>query len=578
MARILYLEDDDNSILAFENYLKRTAHTIIRVNSADEAWNKLKESVEYELIIMEVKLRSGSASQLIPRVKHNRFLTKLPIIVYSQNKVRESVHHIIRQGVQNYLFKPYKEKALLNEITKHSTTDWRLQQCGKPGDFISILHSEPHELKSYETQLKQRVQDIITGIETHIGKKLPLSVIDQIGSTSALAGSTAFPNLETFLRELLTCARNKEWNKVDAYVEELPYAVNLIDHRISLIEKTLRAERTTPPFNLDAEEEEPPKAETPETIQTEQERKKKAETIEEKILEVTDYPVIDSAAAAFRMATDEAETNLDEIVYMIHREPGLATQVLRFANSSYIAPQTVIEDIHQAIAVLGLDRVRLLALSLKTIPEMCALFTAFKWRDFWMHQVGCAMLCESLVKSLELSVRPENAYLCGLIHDVGKLLLCQIEPGTYYKAVRLTRSENKPLRTVEREHFGIGHDEAGTLFLKESNLSHILQATTAFQHEPHKAAGAVECASVLALANYICQTYEIGDDGDIPDPRVEGIVSHPSWTLLKPWLPAGFTATRFTRDLDERINHLKQELIGLAASLISEAEDKEDEN
>ena len=67
---------------------------------------------------------------------------------------------------------------------------------------------------------------------------------------------------------------------------------------------------------------------------------------------------------------------------------------------SFIAPASVIEDVHQAISVLGLMRVRLLAMSLRTVSEMGSLFKAFRWQDFWMHQVGCAMISEFIFETL----------------------------------------------------------------------------------------------------------------------------------------------------------------------------------
>lgn len=562
MAHILYVDDDPVALKVMEGIFNRSPHALTVAHSSDEAWKALSARVDYDMLILELKLQNENAWPIIKRIRANAYLETLPVLVYTSMKDRRAVRSILALGVQNYLFKPFKEHQLLEEIHRIEEADWRIQLTGNAQLFYSRLKVNVEDFHGFNVTLLGQMEEVLGKLMAASSARSIVDMEKEVSELAEYAERQDYTLLKAELGKLLELARKGVWTKIQPQLEMLPHAITLQRYRLAMIEASL------PRPEDESEEEAVSESDEEVEIEPEPDAKKRRfspEQIEAKINEVTDYPVIESAAAAFQMISAETEINLDEIVSMIERDPGLATAVLRFSNSSFVAPSSIIEDIHQAISVLGLARVRLLAMSLRTVSEVSSMFKAFRWQDFWAHQIGAAMLSEYIFTELELPGRSDIAYLAGLISEMGKLLLCDIDTQAYRFAVRDARENERLLIYCERDYFSCSHDHAGLLFAKISNLSLALQSAIAYKHKPSEAREFVEYVGCVSLANYLCTLYGVGESGDVPDPRVDSALKHPAWELFSPWLSPAFQVSRFNRILESKARSLKIELAGLAS-------------
>ncbi len=561
MSHILYIDDDEIAIKALEGILKRSPHQLTLSTGSDDAWKLLCKNIHFDLLIMELKLKNENVWPIIKKVRANPFLKDLPILVYTSMKDRRAVTSILALDVLNYLFKPFKEHQLLQEIKRIEQTNWRIEMSGNAQLFYSRLKVNVADFHQFNLELLDRLQKINTILHACSSAQAVCKYETEIQDLAEFAEKQDFTILRAELNQILDNSKKGAWMKVQPSIQNLDNAVTMQKYRLSLIEAKIHETKKTEEevhteIPVEELENEPPSNTVKARFTPEQ--------IEEKINTIADYPVVESSAAAFQMIAQETEVNLDEIVSMIERDPGLAAAVLRFSNSSFVAPSSIIEDIHQAISVLGLARVRLLAMSLRTVPDVTCMFKAYRWQDFWAHQVGCAMMSDFIFTELDLPGRSELAYLAGLISEMGKMLLCEIDVIAYRLAVRDAREKKRMLFHCERDYFGCSHDHAGLLFAKISNLSPALQTAIAYKYRPSEAHEFVEYVGCVSLANYLCTLYGIGESGDIPDPRIRSATEHPGWELFSPWMSPTFSISRFNRILESKAKSLKIELTSMA--------------
>jgi HD-like signal output (HDOD) protein/CheY-like chemotaxis protein len=557
VGNILYIEDDDVAIKAMSGVIRRTIYSLTLKKSGKDAWDTLINDFNYDIIITELKLKSSNTLGFIKDIRDNPFLAPIPIVIYSKVHDREVIKKLLSLGIQNFLFKPYKDKIILSEIDKATSKNWRISASGSEKKFYKFLDEEINSFNGRNKELDEAMEFLIGKIyaEKAVSERNIVKLIDEIKKVGEAANKAAFASLSDLLNEVINLIKEEKWDKVYNLLLYYPNAQVLQKYRLSYISDTLSSGRHTTDTPNQSDEEV-----SIEDIGT----RYTLEETETHINKIKDFPVMESAAASFQMALDDDDSNLDEIVEMVRTDSGLAASLLRFVNMSDVAPGSNISDIHQAISTLGLQRTKLLATSLKAVPEVSSLFTALKWEEFWMHQIGCAILTEEIAKLLKLPTRIELFYLAGLIQDIGKVLLHEIDRDLYKQAIRKAASGNKSLQYLEREYFGCSHEYVGLIFAKESGLPKSLLDAIKYQFEPELAPENKDLVGALSLANHLCMAYHLGNNGDRPNTSVQHLSQHPGWNALRDWFTPGFSETKFIKAIEEKIKSLKVELNGLA--------------
>ena len=164
-----------------------------------------------------------------------------------------------------------------------------------------------------------------------------------------------------------------------------------------------------------------------------------SEIVEEHLAEgKVDLPVFDDTCARIQQLLSGPDFDLGAVQELVTSDPALTSAVLRHANSSFFGGIEKVVTVHDAIVRLGVKRVSevvLLASQAQQYQLKDATLQSFA-RDLWRHAVACGIGSEWLGRKLELGEQLEHAFLGGLLHDIGKLLLlrvlddlCQTRPG-----------------------------------------------------------------------------------------------------------------------------------------------------
>lgn len=221
--------------------------------------------------------------------------------------------------------------------------------------------------------------------------------------------------------------------------------------------------------------------------------------------EAEDIPTLHEVACkALKTISDEGSSSQD-LQRVISRDQALTSRILRIANSTFLGISSPVRTLREAILVLGTRRLRslVLAASLDGVVKSRAL----KNRHMWEHALAVALASGFLSRDCE--VDPEKAFVCGLMHDVGKVVLDKALT-EYQQVLDVVYNEKRPFLESEREILGFDHTQIGGLVARQWNLPADIQETIACHHDPAAAAGDSRLCAVVSLADGLCVKQGIG--------------------------------------------------------------------
>ncbi|MFN7016401.1 MAG: HDOD domain-containing protein [Fimbriimonadales bacterium] len=181
---------------------------------------------------------------------------------------------------------------------------------------------------------------------------------------------------------------------------------------------------------------------------------------------------------------DNQDASPRQIGAIIERDPGLASKLLKTANSAYYGAPGKIKTVSQAISVMGLSAVRSVVVG-QAYQQMTAVRGASKRFDrlaFWQHSLATATAARVLAK-LRGWRDPEEAFLAGLLHDAGRLVMDRFLPNELDQAITLSLERVVPLIETEREVMGYTHVEVGDLLAEQWNLPEGIRVALLRHHE-----------------------------------------------------------------------------------------------
>lgn len=219
-------------------------------------------------------------------------------------------------------------------------------------------------------------------------------------------------------------------------------------------------------------------------------------------------------AAYFRLCQvldDPASTGM-RVAQIVRTDPSLTARVLRVSNSAAYNQKEHVESVLHAVVLLGTNRIRQMALAaavqdtFRGIPPRL-----LDMRAFWEHSLAVAVFSELVVRHLHRG-DPEAAFIGGLLHDIGLLVICLNLPQDALLALKAAEQSARPLSVVERELLGFDHAQVGAELLEGWFLSH--PADMARSHDDPRAAVDPFGAEVVHLADIVAAEMRLGWTGE----------------------------------------------------------------
>ena len=208
-------------------------------------------------------------------------------------------------------------------------------------------------------------------------------------------------------------------------------------------------------------------------------------------------------------ACNNANIGARELCSIVSCDTSLSVRLLQVSNSSHYGLSGQIKTVEHAAVVLGASGLRDLAMSIVAYGVFAR--TKAQNRDvesLWRHSLGCATVARTVAEHLG-DVCPNEAFVTGMIHDVGKLVLVQLLKDDYDLVPRALKGEV----TVDQEQqqYGIGHAELGRRCVEEWGLPPEIGDTLLSHHDPGGFDQHSRLTSVVVAANQLSKIWNIGN-------------------------------------------------------------------
>ncbi|MGH8519319.1 MAG: HDOD domain-containing protein, partial [Panacagrimonas sp.] len=223
-------------------------------------------------------------------------------------------------------------------------------------------------------------------------------------------------------------------------------------------------------------------------------------------------PSVPRSYVALTRAMECPEVSLGEVAAIVERDTAMATKVLQLVNSAFFSRPRRISSIPMTVSLLGLERLRALALSTHVFGMLSD--TESKAYGLDQLQERSLLTAELARRFLSGGTRADEGFTVGLLQDVGKLLLAVCLKDRYRDVIEQARRCHKPVEVVESEQLDVSHPVVGAYMLSVWGLPIPIIEAVAFRHAPsgllHRETELVDAVHVAdALADAILAGREL---------------------------------------------------------------------
>ena len=197
---------------------------------------------------------------------------------------------------------------------------------------------------------------------------------------------------------------------------------------------------------------------------------------------------------------------------LIEKDTVLAGNIIHLVNSALYARRATITSVRHALALLGMDKVRntLLGMSISRMWSQVKTPPVWSMVRFNRHSAAVAILSDQIASRTQ-AVYPEGAFVGGLLHDLGRLLIALGLPDEFTRLVKLHEQSERSWTECELELLGFTHAELSAEALEKWKFPQEVQLAVRDHHHPpsFQPGGAIPLSAVLNAANqYVNSTGE----------------------------------------------------------------------
>jgi len=232
------------------------------------------------------------------------------------------------------------------------------------------------------------------------------------------------------------------------------------------------------------------------------------EQLLERVLRSPRLPSLPTIALEVIELVQQKNVDIKQIADTIKMDPALSSKILKTVNSSFYGQAYSISTISHALVVLGLNSVKTLALGFSLVNNLADQGgDGFDHMEFWKRSLFSATASKALSQKAGV-VQQEEAFLGGLLQDLGMLTMNQTLGNEYNSLVAKTANIHGNLLELEQEELELTHPEVGAKLAESWSLPNLLANAIRFHHDP--ASSAIDTRQVVqcvALGNLVADVF-----------------------------------------------------------------------
>lgn len=253
-----------------------------------------------------------------------------------------------------------------------------------------------------------------------------------------------------------------------------------------------------------------------------------------------DLPALPTVVLQVIQATEKETATTTEIEDLLSSDPAITTKLLKVVNSAYFGLPRQIVNVNQTIAILGMQQVRNLVMSIGVLNALTSPSPRIVeiQKAFWQHSFASASCAESIARRKHLPKKElETIFIGGLLHDVGRLFFFTLFNLPYQEVLAESIRKGEVLESVESRILGVTHSELGGVLADKWNFPGQLTDMIRLHDTvgDGQISDSVMCVHVAdVIANELAPTESVGTPHPI-DPRAVAWLgySEAEWAQLK---------------------------------------------
>src|SRR5882724_11669882 len=198
-------------------------------------------------------------------------------------------------------------------------------------------------------------------------------------------------------------------------------------------------------------------------------------------------PTLPAIAVRLLEVTADEKASLQEVVSLISSDPSLTARLLQLVHRADVGVHGEVKSIERAVVLLGFEAVRSAVLAISVFQSFGSVSERraphFSRDDFWKHCVATACCAELLAAATVGQggrrapgyLDPAEAFICGLLHDLGKIALETILPKSFSRVVEAADMLRGNIADVERTVIGLDHMVVGKRLAERWELPEMIR-------------------------------------------------------------------------------------------------------
>ncbi len=205
----------------------------------------------------------------------------------------------------------------------------------------------------------------------------------------------------------------------------------------------------------------------------------KQEALEKIILETIDIPSLPPVAMKVLQLVSNDNSSLNELEETLSKDQSFSARLLRIANSPYYGKNRSVDSIGKAIILIGFNTMKSLVVA-ASLRDMHRKFGIFE-QKLWEHGLAVSIAASQIAAETKM-FKPDEAMVCGLVHDMGKIVLNTSLSEQYSLVIERVYAEGLSFIDVENEMLGFNHCNVGGLIARKWKLPKNLETVIEFHH------------------------------------------------------------------------------------------------
>ncbi|MCH7812461.1 MAG: HDOD domain-containing protein [Planctomycetes bacterium] len=239
------------------------------------------------------------------------------------------------------------------------------------------------------------------------------------------------------------------------------------------------------------------------------------------LAQIEQLPTLSAVATRILQAAASPETGAADIVALVETDQALTAKIISLVRRADLGAGREVNTLTQAVVLLGVTVVRNAVLSVQIYETFAsheaAGDSALDRTEFWKHSLAVACAAQSIARRLGREVGADEAFVCGLLHDLGKVALDACLPKSYARIVRETEARQACICDVERQVLGLDHTLAGKRLGRHWKLPATIVECIWLHHLPPQnlpaSVASARLIQIVHLADEVIRQQRIGYSG-----------------------------------------------------------------